>query len=90
MRPDSPQATNADLEQRLTDGYAQAHELETLALQLEREGTQMLVRGESAEQLRSVMRQRRDVERELDRLRASLEALRGAPNPLGSNKGPSA
>jgi len=77
------------LEQRLTDGYAHVHELERAALSLEREGAQMLARSESAERLRSVMRKRRDVERELSALRSKLDSLRASPE-AESYKGPTA
>ena len=89
-RPDNSRRADADLEQRLTAGYAQAHELETLALQLEREGARLLTLGASAERLRSVMRRRHDVHLELAGLRKSLEALRAAPGVASPNDRPSA
>lgn len=60
----------------LADGYATVHELETRRLQLERHCETLIAMEADSEQIRSVMRARRALGRELDRLRIHLEQVR--------------
>lgn len=63
-------------DESLVDGYATAHELETRILQLERHCEELVARGGDAEPIRAVMRARRALNCELERVRTRLEQLR--------------
>jgi hypothetical protein len=71
-------ASRPGLDEVLADGYATVHELETRTLQLERHCEELVSAGADAEQIRTVMRARRALSRELRALRARLEELRTA------------
>ena len=77
-------------EERLTEGYARAHELERQAIQLERQSTGMLARGATPEQVHEVLQKHRAVERDLVALRRRLSLLREELGPTASYIGPPA
>jgi hypothetical protein len=64
------------LEERLTEGYAEAHLLERRVLQLDRRTTVLLEGGASGEVVRAVVTERRRVRLELAALRRRLKQLR--------------
>jgi hypothetical protein len=79
----APERAAAELSDLLTDGYARAHELETRALRLERRCAALVDRRGCAEELSSMMAERRRVMLELVRLRGMLSRLRSAARSNG-------
>jgi hypothetical protein len=67
-----------DLHDLLTQGYARVHELERQALRLERRSTALAYRDGKAEELAEALRQRRQIDGQLERLRDHLRWLRTA------------
>jgi hypothetical protein len=63
----------ADLEARLTEGFARVHELERTVLRLQRESDDLLARGSESSKVIAVAAERRAAEMELAALRRRLE-----------------
>jgi hypothetical protein len=63
----------ADLEARLTAGFARVHELERTVLRLQRESDDLLARGGEPAEVTAVAAERRAAEMELAALRRRLE-----------------
>lgn len=63
----------ADLEARLTEGFARVHELERTVLRLQRESDDLLARGGEPSEVAAVAAERRAAEMELAALRRRLE-----------------
>jgi hypothetical protein len=64
------------LEERLTEGYAEAHVLERRVLQLDRRTRALLEAGAESDVVRGVVRERRRMRLELAALRQRLKNLR--------------
>jgi hypothetical protein len=77
MAPNAERAALANgLEDALADGYATVHELETRSMQLERHCEALVAGHADAEQIQAVLRARRALSHELQRLRSRLEDKR--------------